>query len=57
MSEDKQQELVSVLYTVHDRLRAKRGQAKNEGEWENVWKAHTSDWETLQVPLNNYGDS
>ncbi len=49
-SGEDQQQLVSVLYEVHDKLRSTKSQTKSDEEWQKAWLEHTSDLKTLQVP-------
>lgn len=48
-SSEDQQQLVSVLYEVHDKLRSTRSQARSDEDWQKAWQEHTSDLKTLQV--------
>lgn len=46
---DEQQHLVSLLHSVHDKLRSTKRHAKDDLEWEQAWAAHTNDLITLKV--------
>ncbi|CAL8113018.1 unnamed protein product [Orchesella dallaii] len=46
--EQEQQGLVSVLYSVHEKLRLKKRELKADTEWQEAWESHTSDHATLQ---------